>query len=117
MVLECEDNLLNMYRKWGCERIPVNYNLIADHPLNIMIKSEGELGIVKYQKIKSLIQDFNQIYFLKKELRILLTLFEQHKFNLAFTKYIKKLFVIIYSILRSIFGNSRIYYNFPEGKP
>lgn len=115
LVLECENKLINMYKKWGCVKIPVKYTLSEEYHLNLMAKSELPLDPTKYYKIKSELLNFNKQYFKKiKNQNIKDMLPPSQAFT---TKCMKNISIIINSILRDIYGNSGIYYNFLKGKP
>lgn len=115
LVLECENKLINMYQKWGCKRMPICYKFSDDTYLNIMTKSKGNLNITKYHAIKSNIHDLNRFYFSQKIIKNIFKISKFYDNMYVLTKCMKKIFIIIYSLLRYIFENSRIYYNFPEG--
>ena len=51
MTLECEDRLIEFYKKLGCQLIPVKYNVQCKHHLNIMTKSKNGVHFRDYHKI------------------------------------------------------------------
>lgn len=113
LVLECEDKLINMYTKWGCTKIPIHYKLNDDCPLNLMIRTEEELNLSSYYKIRNELSNFNKNIFMKRIVYNNPDIY--YELNRQMTKCMVKIFILINSILRITFGNSRIYYNFPEG--
>lgn len=113
LVLECEDRLVNMYQKWGCKKIPVNYKLTDECSLNLMVKTDIILSARQYHKIKNLLANLNKHLFLKRFINHEI-LIKYHRVYYYMTKSMNKISLLINSILRYIFGNSRIYYNFPE---
>lgn len=108
IVLECDDKLVNMYIKWGCTRVPIQYNTYLGNHFNLMVKTNITNKMSFYYKLYNTLIAINQSYFLEKfYINFFLKYME--------TKIINLLHILVDSLLRDIYGNSRIYYNFPDG--
>ncbi|QKF94104.1 acyl-CoA N-acyltransferase [Fadolivirus algeromassiliense] len=59
LTLECEDKLIGMYSKFGCQLIPVEYEVGCSRHLNIMAKSNKPIPRGYYNKIINAIKKEN----------------------------------------------------------
>ena len=51
LTLECEDHLIEFYKKLGCILIPMKYEVGCNYHLNIMFKSNKNVTVRYYSKI------------------------------------------------------------------
>lgn len=107
LALECEDKLIGMYSKWGCKKVPINYDIYDNHHFNLMVKSKKQKLYHLYHKLHKQIMRINSSQF---------KILDEYEIkDIKITKYNEIHSYIIYYVLRQIYGNSRIYCNFAAG--
>lgn len=101
LILECENSLLNMYKKWGCNKIPILYDL-NNLELNLMIKSNSNSNSDVYYAIKNELLNLNERYLGKK------ILVQTSSINYD-SKFMENINLYIHSLLRDVYCTSRIW--------
>lgn len=99
LVLECENSLMDMYKKWGCSKVPVPYS-VNNLKLNLMTKPNSKPDT--YFAIKNTLLNLNE-QFLGKKIATCGSIINYD------SKFMEKTNLLICSLLRDIYCSSRIW--------